>query len=146
MGGVCKTYPNGRCGMVIKTRNFIINLKLRYYFLFALIFAVGYFFLVTSFFQGWQNAKLFDDIPDMFVFVVGFIIFAMGLKIRNMKAKYFIMYGGLLICLRRLFDIPLQEYQLLTGNTLLIWVLVLAMELVGFLLLLIGFRRLKHGI
>jgi hypothetical protein len=144
MGGKCETYPHGMCGRVIKIRNFFINLKLRYYFLFALVFAVGYLFIVTSFFQGLQNAKLFDDIPDMLVFVVGFMILAYGLKIKKFKAKKFIILGGLLICLRRMFDIILQEYQLLTGNTLLIWVPVLAMELTGFLLLLIGFGRLKN--
>jgi hypothetical protein len=125
---------------------FLKDLKLRYAFLFALFFAAGYLFIVTSLFQGFQNAKLFDDIPDMLVFVVGFMIFIVGLKIRNMKVRHFILYGGLLICLRRMFDIPLQEYQLLTGNTLIIWVPVLAMELMGFLLILIGYRRLRHGI
>jgi len=118
------------------------ELKLRYFFFFAVVFSVVYLFVVTQFFQGLQSAKLFDDVPDMLVFIMGFMIFAVGLKIKNMKARYFIIYGGLLICLRRLFDIPLQEYQLISGKTLFVWVPVFALELTGLLLLLIGYRRL----
>ena len=128
--------------------NFFTRLGLGYYFLFAAIFITAYFFIVTSFFQGWQNAKLFDDIPDMLIFIVGFMIFAVGLKIKNMKARGFIVLGGLLICFRRMFDIPFQEYQVIVGHLLtpLLWVPVLIAEFTGFLLLLMGYRRLKHGI
>lgn len=146
MGGKCGTYPNGRCGRVIRTRGFFVNLNLGYYLLFAVIFAAAYLFVVTSFFQGLQNAKLFDDILDMLVFVVGFMIFVVGLKMSNMKAKHYIIYGGLLICLRRLFDIPFQEWQVIAGHLLTpyLWVPVLIVEYTGFLLLLIGYRRLKN--
>ena len=128
--------------------NFFTNLKLRYYFLFALIFVIVYFFLITSFFQGWQNAKLFKDIPDLFIFIAGFMIFACGLKINNLKARNFIIFGGLLICFRRIIDVPLQEWQGVLGIILppQYWVPVLVVEFTGFLFLLIGFRRLKYGI
>jgi uncharacterized membrane protein YagU involved in acid resistance len=127
---------------------FFKNLKLIYLFLFSLIFAIGYFFLVTSFFQGWENAKLFDDIPDLLIFIVGFMIFAYGLKIKNKKTRNLIMNGGLLICLRRLLDVPFQEYQVILGHILtpFIWAPILILELVGLLLLITGFRRLKYGI
>jgi uncharacterized membrane protein YagU involved in acid resistance len=127
--------------------NFFTKLSLGYYFLFALVFAVVYFFVVTSFFQGWQNAKLFDDISDLFILVVGFMIFAVGMKMKNMRAKGFILYGGLLICLGRLFDVPFQEYQELSGIFLgIYWAPVLTVGFTGFILLLIGYRRLKHGL
>ena len=145
--GRCQTYPNGKCGFVVSFRKFFIDLELKYYFLFALVFAIGYFFLVTSLFQGWQNAKLFDDIPDLLIFVLGFMFFAFGLKIKNMKSRKFIILGGLLICFRRLLDIPFQEYQEIIGHilSLVFWVPVFLAEFSGFVLLLIGFRRLKYG-
>jgi len=136
--GKFKTWPYG----VIKIRKFLTNLKLRYFFLFATLFAVGYFFLVTSFFQGWQNAKLFDDIPDLLIFIVGFMIFAYGLKIKKTKARNFIILGGLLISLQKLIEIPLQEYQAVAGilNTIY-WIPTLTIAILGFLFLLIGFKE-----
>jgi hypothetical protein len=126
--------------------NFFTRLSLRYYLLFAFVFAAAYLFIVTLYFQGIQNAKLFDDIPDMLVFVVGIMVFAVGLKIKDVKVRYFIIYGGLLICLRRLLDIPLQEYQILSGITpVILWIPVIIFEFIGLLLLLVGYRRLKNG-
>lgn len=127
--------------------NFFTRLELKYYLLFAIVFAAMYLFIITSFFQGIQNAKLFDAVPDMLAFVVGVMFFAIGVKIRDVRVRYFIMYGGLLICIRRLFDIPFQEYQVIVGHLLTpwLWVPVLIAEFMGFLLLFIGYRRLKNA-
>ena len=146
IGGKCESYPKGRCGKATKGRRFFMNLKLRYYLLFGIIFATAYFFIMTSFFQGWQNAKLFDDIPDLFVMVIGFMIFAVGLKIENFRARGPIILGGLFIVIRRLFDIPLQEWQEVIGAFvgIVYWGPVVAVEFIGLLLLLVGYGRLKY--
>lgn len=126
--------------------NFFTRLGLGYYLLLGVVFAAVYLYVVTLFFQGIQNAKLFDAIPDMLVFVVGVMIFAVGMKMRDVRVRYFIIYGGLLICLRRLLDVPFQEWQVIAGHLLtpFLWVPVLILEFTGFLLLLVGYRRLKN--
>jgi hypothetical protein len=75
------------------------------------------------------------------------MIFVYGMKIKNMNGRSFIIFGGLLICLRRLLDVPGQEWQEVLGFVLppQYWVPVLAAEFIGYILLLIGYRRLKYG-
>lgn len=112
--------------------------------IFAILFATAYFFIVTSFFQGWQNAKFFDAIPDLLIFIVAFMILIYGIRLKNGRAKPFILWGGGLICLRRLLDVPFQEYQEIVGLlNVFIWWPILIFEFAGLILLLIGYRRLK---
>lgn len=112
-------------------------------FILGIVVAIVWFFLITSFFQGWENAKFFDDIPDLFVFVVAFGIVFYSLKIKDSFKRKMFFIGGLLICIRRLSDVLLQEYQEVVGQLLpfYYWSPVLIMEFSGFLLLLIGLSR-----
>lgn len=125
--------------------NFFTRLSLWYYLLFAIIFAVIYSFIVTLFFQGWLDAKLFDVIPDMLVFVVGFMIFAVGLKIKKIGVRGYVIFGGGLILLGRMSMILVKEYQFVSGGHFLsfLWIPILVAEFLGFVLLLIGYGRLK---
>ncbi len=140
MKGKCHTYPNGRCGAVIKTRNFFTNLRLVYYLLFALIFAVGYFFIVTSFFQGWQNARLLDAVPDLIFFIIAFSIFAYAFKLKN-KARKLLVWGAGLLCLVKVYEIPLQELQAIETISPFLWYPSMIISVLSFLLILVFFKE-----
>ena len=140
--GRCSTYPNGRCGAVIKTRNFFTNLKIKYYLLFALIFAVGYFFLITSFFQGWQNARLLDVVPDLIFFIIAFIIFGCAFRyMKNERSRKFLAGGAGLLCLVKLYEIPLQELQAIRTISPFLWYPSMIITVLGFLLILSSFKE-----
>jgi len=136
------------CNLVVKLKGKCgLNVKLSHVVFFGSIFAVAYLFIVTSFFQGWQNAKFFDDIPDLFIFIVGLLFIFYSLKKCPKELCGFVFFGGLLIALGRLLEIPLQEYQEMVGHVLSwkIWILILFMNFLGYLFLLMGFRRWKNG-
>ncbi len=140
MGGKCETYPNGRCGKVINTRNFFTNLKLKYYLLFALVFAVGYFFLITSFFQRWQSAMFLDVVPDLIFFIIAFSVFAYAFKLKN-KARKLLVWGAGLLCLVKLYEIPLQELQAIKTISPFLWYPSMIISVLSFLLILFFFEE-----
>ena len=82
----------------------------------SVVLAAAYFFLVTSLFRGWQNAKLFDAVPDLAIFVIGFSLLAYSFSLRNRAERRYLASGAALICLQRLLEIPLQEYQAIVGT------------------------------
>ena len=99
----------------------------------------AYFFLVTSFFQGWQNAKFFDDVPDLVFLVVSltFLYYAVGFR-RSLARKWLIL-GISLVSLAKLIEIPLQELQALTpskGLEVIFWMPSMIMFGLGFLFIL----------
>ena len=129
-------------------KSYISRINLFWFILMSSIFAISYFFIVTSFFQGWQNAKFFDDIPDLMIFIMGFLLAVYSLKIKNERAGVFVFFGGIFIALERLIEIPFQEYQVSIGSTLnpFIWLPIVSFGFLGYLLLLIGFGRIKDGL
>jgi len=142
IGGNCATYPNGRCGKVIKTRKFFINLKLRYYFLFALIFTMGCFFLITSFFQGWQNAAFHNEISDLFATFVLILFFFYGFKLKSQPAKKLIISGSVLSIISKLTQIILEEYILKFGVIpISYWIPGTIISFIGLFLIFFGFKE-----
>lgn len=142
-GAMCHTYPHGRCGKYQETRQFFAKLKLRYYILLAIIFTIAYFLIITSFFQGWQNAKLFDDVPDLLILIAAFIIFIYAFRLKNIEARQYMALGAGFICLQRLIEVPLQEYQAMTGILdPLYWIPVTIIGFLGFLFLLLSFKKI----
>ncbi|MCK4650007.1 cache domain-containing protein [Candidatus Pacearchaeota archaeon] len=142
-----RDYFGNYCRRVVRAINYCLKLKIKNYFLFALIFAIVYFFIVTSFFQGWQNAKLFDIIPDLFIFIVGFLFIHYSLKrFPGKSICNFVFFGGVLICLGKLLEVPFQEYQEMVGYALswVVWFPILVVDYLGLLFLLFGFRGLKN--
>jgi len=100
---------------------------------------IVYFFVVTSFFQGWQNAKFFDDVPDLVFLVVSltFLYYAVGFR-RSLARKWLIL-GISLVSLAKLIEIPLQELQALTPGAslgLVFWEPPIIMLGLGFLFIL----------
>ena len=71
-----------------------------------------------------------------------------SLKIKNERAGVFVFFGGIFIALERLIEIPFQEYQVSIGSTLnpFIWLPIVSFGFLGYLLLLIGFGRIKDGL
>ncbi len=124
-----------------KIANFLSKIKIRYFFLFGLIFAIGYFFLITSFFQGWQNAKFFDAIPDLIFFIIAFVVLGYAFKFKN-KARRFLVWGAGLLCVTRLIEVPIQEYQVIVGTLgLIYWLPPFFLTFFGFLLVLSAFKE-----
>ena len=142
IGGKCATYPKGRCGTVIKIRKFIINLKLRYIILFAAAFCLGYFFLVTSFFQGWRNAAFYDEISDLLAVFVLILLLFYGLKLKNNPAKLLVSFGSLLAILDKLVQIILEEYIFAFGViSAFYWIPGAIVGFIGFILIFFGFKK-----
>jgi len=136
------------CKLVVKLKEKCNpNVKMRHFIAFGFIFAVVYFLIVTSFFQGWQNAKFFDDIPDLFIFMAGLLFIFYSLKKCPKEICEFVFFGGLFIAFGRLLEIPLQEYQEMVGHIVSwkIWIPVVFLTFLGYLFLLLGFRRWKNG-
>lgn len=118
------------------------NINMLWVFLFAVAFATVYFFVATSFFQGWQKAKFFDDIPDLLIFILMFTIFIYAFRLKKSSAKKYIILGTGLICLQRLVEIPLQEYQAIVGVlSVIFWILPIILWLSGISLLFLGFKE-----
>ncbi len=141
VGGKCNTYPNGRCGKVIKTRKFLINLKLSHSILIALIFIIGYFFLVTSFFQGWQNAAFYDEISDLSAVFVLILLFFLGIKLKK-SAGFLISFGSLLAIFDKLVQIILEEYIFAFGFiSSFYWIPGEIIGFIGLFLIFFGFKE-----
>ena len=80
----------------------------------AALIVIAYFFVVTSFFQGWQNAKFFDDAPDMVFLVVSLTFLYYAIKFECSPSKKWLVIGVSLVALAKLIEIPLQEAQAIT--------------------------------
>ena len=112
----------------------------------SIFLAIAYFFFVTSFFQGWQNSKLFDAVPDLMIFVLMFSFFIYAFRIKEKRKRLYLLLGTGAISLARLIEIPLQEYQVIVGSQGLpsiFWTPTILLNLVGLLLLLLLFGRLR---
>jgi hypothetical protein len=127
---------------ISKIEKFFTRLKLRYSFLFSLIFAIGYFFLITFFFQGWREGVLFDIVPDFIFFIIAFSILAYALKLKN-KSRKFLIWGAGLLCLVKLYELPLQELQVITTISPFLWYPSMIVTVLSFLLILVFFREVS---
>jgi len=133
-GANCHTYPNRKCGEVIKIRNFFINLKLGHLILIALIFAIGYFFLVKLIFD---RIILPLIISGLLSFIVGFLIFSYGFRLKDSKSRKYLFSGAGAIIIYHLVHIPMEQYfNLVKPFNILYWVPSLILYIFGFLFLL----------
>lgn len=117
------------------------KIKIRCFFIFALVFSIAYFFTVVSFFQGWRNAKFSDDIPDLIFFVISFIIFGSAFKLKDLIARRFLAWGAGLLCLVKLSEIPLQELQAIRTVSPFLWYPSMIISVLGFLFILVFFKE-----
>lgn len=126
----------------MKLSKILSEIKLRYFFIFSLAFMIAYFFIITSFFQGWKNAKFFDAVPDLLILIVAFVLFGYAFKLKNISARKYIVLGAGCICLQRLMEIPLQEYQAIVGVLpVSYWISSILLESFGVFSLFFGFKE-----
>jgi hypothetical protein len=96
----------------------------------------AYFFLVTSFFQGWQKAKFFDDVPDLVFATVSITLLFYVLRMKRSPGDMNLIIGLSLVSLDKLIEVVLQELQALTpGESLevVLWAPPIIMLGLGFL-------------
>lgn len=118
-------------------------------YLLVLIFAFflfGYFVVVTSFFNGFHNAKFFDDVPDLLVALVSFALIIPSFGLSNTKSKKLIMIGAISLITNRLAQVYLQEYQ--AANNIwapyYYWAAADTFMFIGIILILWGFEEVKN--
>ncbi|MDD2224817.1 MAG: cache domain-containing protein [Candidatus Shapirobacteria bacterium] len=127
---------------ISKIENFFIKLKIRYAVLFSLIFTIGYFLFITSFFQGWKKAAFYNDIPDLVIIMILINLFFYTFKLKNDIAKKLIPWGSVLVILDKLIQIFFEEYN---NNfetlPLYFWLPVGMVGFVGLFLIFYGFKK-----
>jgi hypothetical protein len=77
------------------------------------VLLVAYFFVVTSFFQGWQKAKFFDDAPDLVFATVSITLLFHVLRTKRSPGDKNLIIGLSLVSLDKLIEVVLQEAQAL---------------------------------
>ena len=127
---------------ISKIENFFIKLKIRYVVLFSLIFTIGYFIFITSFFQGWKKAAFYNDIPDLVMIMILINLFFYTFKLKNDIAKKLIQWGSVLIIIDKLIQVFFEEYN---NNfeilPLYFWLPVGMVGFVGLFLIFYGFKK-----
>ncbi|MDD3002858.1 MAG: cache domain-containing protein [Candidatus Shapirobacteria bacterium] len=127
---------------ISKIEIFFIKLKIRYAFLFSLIFTIGYFLFITSFFQGWKKAAFYNDIPDLVMIMVLINLFFNAFKFKNVVAKKMIQWGSILIMVDKLIQVFFEEYN---NNfeilPLYFWLPVGMVGFIGLFLVFYGFKK-----
>jgi len=141
MKGDCATYPSGKCGRVMKTRDFFVNLKLGYSIIVALIIAVGYFFLINLFFGRIIYPLV---ISGLLSFIVGFLMFSYGFRLKYSGSRKYLFLGAGMIILYHLIHIPMEQYfNTVRPFNVIYWVPTLILYVLGFLSLLNFLERNK---
>ena len=131
-------------GRKIKESKFaklLSKIKIRYFFIFALVFSIAYFFTAVSFFQGWRNARFFDAVPDLIFFTIAFSVFGGAFKLKDLKARRLLAWGAGLLCLIKLSEIPLQELQAIRTISPFLWYPSMIISVLSFLLILASFEE-----
>jgi hypothetical protein len=91
---------------------------------------------VTSFFQGWQKAKFFDDVPDLVFATVSITLLFYVLRMKRSPGDMNLIIGLSLVSLDKLIEVVLQELQALTPDESLevvLWAPPIIMLGLGFL-------------
>jgi hypothetical protein len=100
---------------------------------------VAYFFVVTSFFQGWQKAKFFDDAPDLVFATVSITLLFHVLRMKRSPGDMNLIIGLSLVSIDKLIEVVLQEAQALAplgSLELVLWEPSIIMFGLGFLFIL----------
>ena len=107
-----------------------------------MFFSIVYFFAATSFFQGWKKAKFFDDVPDLIFFTVAFGVFGSSFKLKDLKTRRLLAWGAGLLCVARLVEVPMQEYQAIVGTLGFgYWLFPFFLTFFGFVFSLFALRK-----
>ncbi|MFA6184594.1 MAG: cache domain-containing protein [Candidatus Shapirobacteria bacterium] len=127
---------------ISKIENFFIKLKIGYVILFSLIFTIGYFFFIISFFNDWRKAAFYNDIPDLVMIMVLINLFFNAFKFKDMVAKKLIQWGSILFLFDKLTQVFFEEYN---NNfepfPLYFWLLLGTIEFVSLFLIFYGFKK-----
>lgn len=127
---------------ISKIENFFIKLKIGYVILFSLIFTIGYFFFIISFFNDWRKAAFYNDIPDLVMIMVLINLFFNAFKFKDMVAKKLIPWGSILFLFDKLTQVFFEEYN---NNfepfPLYFWLLLGTIEFVSLFLIFYGFKK-----
>ena len=114
--------------------------------LISLTFVVTYFFVVVSFFEGWQTVRIFNSIPDLIVAFVALTILIFSLKFKNFKVRNYLVWGTTLIVIGKFIELPLQEYAINVQNlSSVFWAPSKVFILTGFFLILSAFKEGANG-
>ena len=108
--------------------------------LLVIVLLIAYFFFVTSFFQGWQHAKFFDDLPDLVFAAVSITLLFHVLSMKRSPCDKNLIIGLSLVSLAKLIEVVLQEAQALAplgSLELVLWMPPIIMFGLGFLFILL---------
>ena len=129
-------------GNISKFGKILSKIKLKYFLIFALIFTIGCFFLITSFFQGWQNAAFYDDIPDLLALMAFVSLLFFSFHLKNIHAKKFIFIGALFSIIDRISQIILEEYIFAFGLiSEIYWIPGAILGFIGLIIIFLGFAE-----
>jgi hypothetical protein len=128
--------------VIIKLNKFISQLETKKIIIFSLAFVFCYFFIVTSFFQGFRHADFYNDIPDLFTIFILIILFFYGFKLKDVYAQQLISQGSFLAIIDRLIQIILEEYNYKFGLISdYFWIPGTIIGFIGLFLIFYGFKR-----
>lgn len=131
-----------------KISEFFRKIKFSYFLFLVFLFLVFYSVFLGVFFPGIWSWAFVDSASDLLTALLAsaFVYFAVNSCSKG--ACKFMFPGGVLIFVERLLEVPMQEYQKMTGFSIgsLLWAFVLFIGFLGYLLLLLGFRRLKENV
>jgi hypothetical protein len=107
------------------------------------VFLVAYFFYITHLFSGYKHAKIFDDIPDLLIALVAFMILLQAVGSPDKKSKRLLVAGSIFVIVNKLLQVPVQEFQNMNHVIvpLYVWFIVDINLFIGIPLILIGFKE-----
>lgn len=107
----------------------------------AIVFSMLYLVAVISLVGNWQRPALFDDIPDLIIFVIALGIFFKARNLHRTAAQKYLMVGALVVASQRLLRIPIQELDFVGVSLPYLWIAVWILYFVGVFLIMMGFKR-----
>jgi len=130
------------CRSMFTVRKYLMEIKIKYVILFSLIFVTGYFFLITSFFKGWEKAAFWNDVPDLIILMALINLFFYAFKLKNEAAKELIRWGSVLFIIDKLIQVLLEEYSNSFGSLPInFWLPATGVGFVGLFLIFYGFNK-----
>ena len=145
IGGKCNNSFRGTCGTIIKTKNFLRDIKMIYVILFSFAVTLGYLLLIPVLFLGEIRFQHFLYLlPEHIIFFTSLVLLFYGNKIKYSPYRKFLFFGSATIILNYLLYLPLQLYWIYMGPfPASIWMLmpILEFSAMFFLFIYIGDRK-----
>ncbi len=110
-------------------------------FLFAIIFAIVYYFFMVFLFGWKQIFNHYMIFPNLICMTIAIIIFIYTFKLTSSPMKKFAIYGSSFLIIGELIKIFLREYDKISFFNDFYWVITGIIINSGFLFLLASFRR-----